>query len=147
MTPSKREMNRNRRIRNGLTDSLIGPRRAAKEARKTLKDSLKREPNGHHGLPERPFSLPQRTPRSEQGAGRNPEDRNPGGRPKRGRSADRRMRPRGVQGFGPKTAKMPVFAVFRRRPSLSRVQWKRFACSRDWIRGAVPLSEREARGQ
>ena len=109
MTPSKREMNRNRRIRNGLTDSLIGPRRAAKEARKTLKDSLKREPNGRHGLPERPFSLPQRTPRSEQGAGRNPEDRNPGGRPKRGRSADRRMRPRGGPGLRAKNGENACF--------------------------------------
>ena len=35
--------NRHRRLRNGLTDSLIGPHRAPKEAGRTLKDSLKQD--------------------------------------------------------------------------------------------------------
>ena len=72
-----------------------------------------------------------------------PENRIPAGRPKRGRSADRRMRPGarfrpgvgGVQGFGPKTAKMPIFTVFRRRPSISRAWQKRFAFLRKLNRG------------
>ena len=53
-TPSKWEQNRHCRLRKGLTDSLIGLAGPPKQARKTLKDSLKRDPSGRDGLPERP---------------------------------------------------------------------------------------------
>ena len=61
-----------------------------------------------------------------------PKPRKTGFRPKRSRSTRRRMLSRtrcqpgvgGVQGVGPKTAKMPVFAVCRRGPSISKAQQK-----------------------
>ena len=42
---------------------------------------------------------------------------------------------RGVQDFGPKKAKMPIFSVLRARPSISRAWRKRFAFLRNLNRG------------
>ena len=124
-----------------------GPRFPMIQARRTPSiQSCEKDPQG---LPETAVHNAAKRPPESENTNRTPGVPNgPRSTPSSNKAGGPcfRLGVGGVQGFGPKTGKMPIFTVFRRRPSISRAWQKRFAFFETSIAGAVPFSDCETQG-